>query len=245
MLGSRAERAAIFSPSALWRVSSAIFRHSLFSSASLRLSSKVTRSVSSRSRSASSWACSASSWACSAPLSPQNNSHPNIILQYIKSLFYRLVNANAIENGIQNGNKNQRDEGPHNQSPNNGHRHGTVHRIRYQGQHTQNGGQRSHNDRAHPQNGGRQQALVTRGTVSQLNLYLIEQHNRIFYQHAGQTQHPDDGDKGEGLSGQQQTRNNADDRHGQTKEYDQGAAVVVEQQEQHQHDDAKGQGNVT
>src|SRR5690554_1633001 len=238
MLGRRAARAAIFSPSALWRVSSAIFRLSLFSSASLRLSSSVTRSASSRSR-------SASSWAHSAPLSPHNNSHPNIILQYIKSLFYRLVNAYAIENGIQNGNKNQRDERSHNQSPNYGHRHGTVHRIRYQGQHTQNGGQRSHNDRAHPQNGGRQQALVTRGTVPQLNLYLIEQHNRIFYQHAGQTQHPDDGDKGEGLSGQQQTRYYADDRHGQTKEYDQGAAVIVEQQEQHQHNDAKGQGDVT
>src|SRR5690554_53360 len=238
MLGSRAERAAIFSPSALWRVSSAIFRLSLFSSASLRLNSSVTRSVSSRSR-------SPSSWACSAPLSPQNNSHPNIILQYIKSLFYRLVNANAIENGIQNGNKNQGNERSHNQAPNYGHRHGTVHRIRYQGQHTQNGGQRSHNDRSHPQNGGRQQALVTRGTVPQLNLYLIEQHNRIFYQHAGQTQHPDNGDKGEGLPGQQQPRYYADDRHGQTKEYDQGAPVVVEQQEQHQHNNAKGQGDVT
>src|SRR5690554_665332 len=150
MLGSRAARAAIFSPSALWRVSSAIFRLSLFSSASLRLNSSVTRNVSSRACNVSSRSRSASSWAHSAPLSPQNNSHPNIILQYIRSLFCRLVNAYAIENGIQNGNKNQGDEGPHNQSPNNGHRHGTVHRVRNQRQHTQNGGQRSHNDRAHP-----------------------------------------------------------------------------------------------
>src|SRR5690554_514826 len=155
MLGRRAERAAILSPSALWRVSSAIFRLSLFSSASLRLNSSVTRSVSSRSR-------SPSSWAHSAPLSPHNNSHPNIFLQYIKSLFCRLVNAYAIENGIQNGNKNQRDERSHNQSPKSGHRHGTVHRIRYQRQHTQNGGTRSHNDWAHPQNGGRRQAPETR-----------------------------------------------------------------------------------
>ena len=103
--------------------------------------------------------------------------------------------------GVEQGEEDQGDDRTHRQSAHDTDCHRAIHRITQQRYHTDNSGQRGHQDGTYTRDGCLHHGHIRCFVLLLLQTtYLVHQDNGVLHHHTDQAHHTDNGHEGKGLA---------------------------------------------